>query len=447
MTDIPAVNIRDIVLQMLIETFENGQYSHIVLSSVLEKYSYVDVKMRKFLTRLYEGTVEYCFQADAVLNRYSKTRVVKMKPVIRNILRLGVYQLLYMDSVPDSAVCNECVKLSKKRGLGGLSGFVNGVLRNIARDKSNIHFNSLSEKYSVPNWIIEEWKQYYDEEMLIQILEGFRENNGLSIRVNTTNVDYNSFCSILSSANIQYVQNPFVKNALWISEFNSINSIPGFDKGYFQIQNACAMIPVIAAGIKKKDYVLDVCAAPGGKAIQAADMLNGSGYVEARDLTEYKVSLIEENIARNGFTNIKAVCADATQHDVNSEQKYDVVLADLPCSGLGVIGTKHDIKYRVKKDDIFSLAKLQKDILSVVSKYVKKGGTLIFSTCTISRTENEENVKWILDNLPFELADFSNDKLFKDNCSIKCGNDGYVQLLPGLHKGDGCFVAKFVRVD
>jgi len=444
-TDTSAVNIRNIVLEMLIETFEKGQYSHLVLLSVLEKYSYIDVKMRKFLTRLYEGTVEYRLQLDCVIDKYSKTKVTKMKPVIRNVLRLGVYQLLYMDSVPDSAVCNECVNLSKKRGLSGLSGFVNGVLRNIARDKSNINFNSLSEKYSIPEWIIEEWEKDYDRETLIKILEGFKEKRGLSIRVNTSVIGFREFCTILDSENIQYTQNDFVKNALWISAFDSVNNIPGFDKGFFQIQDSSAMLPVIAAGIKPGDKVLDVCAAPGGKAIQAADKMAGSGYVEARDLSEYKLSLIEENIKRSGFSNIKAVCYDATQFNPESEEKYDVVIADLPCSGLGVIGKKADIKYRVTKDDILSLVDLQRDILSVVSRYVKKGGTLIYSTCTISRLENEENVKWILENLPFRAADFSNEESFIEYCSIECNDCGYIQMLPGIHKGDGSFVAKFVR--
>lgn len=445
MTNISSVNVRELALDMLIETFENNQFSHLVLSSVLDKYRYIDVKERKFLTRLYEGTVEFCLQLDSVLNRYSKVKTKKMKPLIRNILRMGVYQLMYMDAVPDSAVCNECVKLAKKRGFSGLSGFVNGVLRNIARDKSNIYFESISEKYSLPQWIIDEWEKYISPDTIEAMAEGFSKKRGLSIRINTSKTDFSKFCLNLSKANIQFEQNKFVKNALWITDFDSIEKIPGFNEGHFQIQDSSAMLPVIIANIKKDKRVLDVCAAPGGKAIQAADVLAGSGFVEARDLSEYKVSLIEENIERSGMDNIKAVCMDALEFDEESEEKFDVVIADLPCSGLGVIGRKADIKYRVTKEDIISLAKLQRDILSVVSRYVKPGGTLIYSTCTISKMENEDNAAWIEKELPFKSVDFSKDMEISDNCTYNFGSEGYVQLLPGIHSGDGSFVAKFIR--
>lgn len=445
MTDKSTVNVRELVLDMLIETFENSQYSHLVLSSVLDKYRYIDVKERKFLTRLYEGTVEYCLQSDIIINRYSKVKVKKMKPLIRNLIRMGIYQLLYMDSVPDRAVCNECVKLAKKRGFAGLSGFVNGVLRNIARDKDNIVFNSISEKYSIPQWIIDEWEKYIDYDTIVSILEGFSENRGLSVRVNESNIDFDTFCTNLNTNNIQYTQNPFVKNALWLSGFDSVEDICGFDEGHFQIQDSSAMIPIIIAGIKNGYRILDVCAAPGGKAIEAADMLNGSGYVEARDLSEYKIDLINENICRCKMSNMRAVCMDALNYDEQSDESFDLVIADLPCSGLGVLGKKSDIKYRITSDDILELQKLQRDILSVVYKYVKPGGTLIYSTCTISKMENEDNVNWILDNLPFELSDFSKEPQIMEDCLIDMPDCGYIQLLPGVHNGDGCFAAKFVR--
>lgn len=443
MTDKTTVNVREIVLDMLLETCEKEVYSHLILSAILEKYQYIDVQKKKFLTRLFEGTVEYRLLEDAVLNRYSKIKVNKMKTVVRNILRMGVYQLLYMDSVPDSAVCNEAVKLAKKRGFQGLSGFVNGVLRNIARDKDNIYFKSLSEKYSVPQWIIDEWSKQFDEDTIITILEGINKKQGVSIRCNTSAINCEEFYSELENQGITVRRSKYIKEAAFISGFDSIENIFGFNKGYFQIQDIDAMVAVNISGVKPDYKILDVCAAPGGKSIQFADMLNGSGIVEARDLSENKVEIIEENISRNNMKNIKAVCMNAEIFDAASKDKYDIVLADLPCSGLGVIGKKADIRYRVKQEDIAGLATLQRDILSVVWQYVKPGGVLIYSTCTINETENQDNVKWFTENFPFETESFS-DSVSNIN-DAQTATKGWLQLLPGIHEGDGAFVAKLRR--
>ncbi len=443
MTDKATVNVREIVLDMLLETCEKEVYSHLILSAILEKYQYIDVQKKKFLTRLFEGTVEYRLLEDAVLNRYSKIKVNKMKPVVRNILRMGVYQLLYMDSVPDSAVCNEAVKLAKKRGFQGLSGFVNGVLRNIARDKDNIYFKSLSEKYSVPQWIIDEWSKQFDEDTIITILDGINKKQGVSIRCNTSAINCEEFYSELENQGITVRRSKYIKEAAFISGFDSIENIFGFNKGYFQIQDIDAMVAVNISGVKPDYKILDVCAAPGGKSIQFADMLNGSGIVEARDLSENKVEIIEENISRNNMKNIKAVCMNAKIFDAASKDKYDIVLADLPCSGLGVIGKKADIRYRVKQEDIVGLATLQRDILSVVWQYVKPGGVLIYSTCTINETENQDNVKWFTENFPFETESFS-DSVSNIN-DAQTAAKGWLQLLPGIHEGDGAFVAKLRR--
>ncbi len=443
MTDKTTVNVREIVLDMLLETCEKEVYSHLILSAILEKYQYIDVQKKKFLTRLFEGTVEYRLLEDAVLNRYSKIKVNKMKPVVRNILRMGVYQLLYMDSVPDSAVCNEAVKLAKKRGFQGLSGFVNGVLRNIARDKDNIYFKSLSEKYSIPQWIIDEWSKQFDEDTIITILEGINKKQGVSIRCNTSAINCEEFYSELENQGITVRRSKYIKEAAFISGFDSIENIFGFNKGYFQIQDIDAMVAVNISGVKPDYKILDVCAAPGGKSIQFADMLNGSGIVEARDLSENKVEIIEENISRNNMKNIKAVCMNAEIFDAASKDKYDIVLADLPCSGLGVIGKKADIRYRVKQEDIAGLAMLQRDILSVVWQYVKPGGVLIYSTCTINETENQDNVKWFTENFPFETESFS-DSVSNIN-DAQTATKGWLQLLPGIHEGDGAFVAKLRR--
>lgn len=443
MTDGREENVRELVLDMLLETWEKGSYAHLVLSPVLEKYRYLDPKKRRFLTRLYEGTVEYALQEDLVLNRYSKTPTGKMKPVIRSILRMGVYQLLHMDSVPDSAVCNESVKLARKRGFGGLSGFVNGVLRNIARDKENIVFSSLSEAYSMPQWILDRWSQVYDPELVERMLEGISEKRGLSIRCNRSRISPDVYFEELKARGIQVVRNPYVNDAAWISGFEAVEGIYGYVEGYFQVQDSSATFPVRIADVERGMQVLDVCAAPGGKTIQFADALEGTGRVEARDLTEYKTRLIEENVCRSGMKNVVTRCQDATVFDPDSENRFDVVLADLPCSGLGVLGKKADLRYRIQEENVEELVELQRRILSTIWRYVKPGGILLYGTCTICPQENEDNVSWFLEEHPFELVDFQ--ELLPELPKPLGARPGMLQLLPGVHQGDGAFFAKLRR--
>lgn len=422
-----AVNERELVLDIVMEVMEKGGFSHLVIKDVLDKYAYLEKRERSFLSKVALGTIEYAFQMDTILNRRSKTPVHKMKPLIRNLLRMSVYQILYLDSVPDSAVCNEAVKLAKKRGFGGLSGFVNGVLRSLVREKEKITFTSMSEKYSMPEWLIERWRQDYTKEVIEGMLGAFLEKKTISIRCNRDKISPDELQRQLREEGVQAEVNERIPEAMVLTSVDSIDGLSAFQKGLFQVQDLSSMLAVQRAGIMPGDYVIDVCAAPGGKSLYAAELLGGAGMVEARDLTEYKKSLIEENIQRSGRENIRAVVWDARELDEASVEKADVVLADLPCSGLGVIGRKPDIKYKVTPEQIQQLVQLQREILETIHTYPKVGGTLLYSTCTISREENQENVRWFLENYPYELEGEAE------------------QLLPGLHNLDGFFYAKLIR--
>ena len=220
-------------------------------------------------------------------------------------------------------------------------------------------------------------------------------------------------------------------------------SLDAFREGLIRIQDLSSSLAGDAAGIKEGDFVLDVCGAPGGKGLHAADLLHGTGQVEIRDVSDYKVSLIKENIARSGCTNVFACAVDAGEFDASMEQKVDVVIADLPCSGLGIIGRKPDIKYNASMDGIRDLAALQRQMLSVVWQYVKPGGVLVYSTCTVNRLENDENRAWFLNEYPFEPVDISG-RLgidFQED-SLK---EGYIQLYPGVHPCDGFFISVMKR--
>lgn len=454
-------NVRELALDMLMEIIENGNYSHLVIRNVLDKYNYMDIRDKAFVKRVTEGTLERMIQIDYVLDQFSKVPVLKMKPLIRNLMRSSVYQLLFMDQIPDSAVCNEAVKLAGKRGFRGLSGFVNGVLRNIARNRLGIKYpdlekdrtKALSVRYSMPEWLIGLWEDAYGEEMTQAILEGLLCEHPVTVRLsgNTSKEDRERWISELSDRKVQAKSHPYHQQAFTLTGTDGIKNLPGYEEGLFTVQDVSSMLAVEAAGIENEPdgiddlgdlFVLDVCAAPGGKSIYMAEKLGERGIVCSRDLTEYKVSLIRDNIERMKCVNVKAEVYDARIPDESLFEKVDVVLADLPCSGLGIMGKKRDIKYRITKEAMDELVLLQKQILNVVWKYVKPGGVLIYSTCTIDPQENDRMVEWFTGEYPFELqslAPFMPEELKEE------GSDGKIQLFPGIHKSDGFFIARMIR--
>ena len=429
-----TVNDRELILEILLAVTRDGEYSHIALRNVLENYQYLDKSERAFITRVTEGTLERMIELDYIINQFSKTKVNKMKPVIRTIIRSAVYQLKYMDSVPDSAVCNEAVKLAGKRGFSGLKGFVNGVLRNISRNLDNVKYPDksdtvkwLSVMYSMPEWIITEWLKNYDREMVEKMLQAFLAERPTTIRCNLSQISREELAEELKKEGVKVRLCDTVDSALFISGYDYLGALESFRTGYFQVQDISSMEVAEWAAPKGDEYIIDVCAAPGGKSLHLADKLAGKGHVEARDLTPYKVDLIRDNIARIGIDNIEAVCQDATVYDEASEKKADILIADLPCSGLGVLGKKTDLKYKMNLDTQEELVHLQREILSVVHRYVKSGGKLLYSTCTIHRAENQENAAWFVEQYPeFELV--------RER-----------QFLPGVDDSDGFYIAEFVR--
>ena len=443
-----AVNERELILGILLGITRDGEYEHIALRNTLSKYQYLEKRERAFITRVVEGTLEHMIEIDYIINQFSKVKVNKMKPVIRTIIRSAVYQILYMDSVPNSAVCNEAVKLAERKGFTNLKGFVNGVLRNIDRNVSNIQYPDkenmieyMSVKYSMPEWILKKWQKSYDIDTIENILQGFLTEKGTMIRCNLNWVSKEELVQKLKEEGVTVKTNPYLDYAFEISGYDYLQELESFEDGDFQVQDFSSMFVAEAANPKEGDYVIDVCAAPGGKSLHIADKLRGTGHVEARDLTEYKVDLIWDNIERSKMKNMEAVQMDALMFDAKSEEKADIVIADLPCSGLGVIGKKADIKYKMTEQTQKELAQLQKDILSVVHRYVKPGGTLVYSTCTINEDENMGNVRWFLKEHPeFEPVSLEGMLCGALKESVK---EGCLQLLPGIHESDGFFIAAF----
>lgn len=445
-------NVRELIVDMILQITAGQEQSHILIRNVLNKYNYLEEYDKAFLKRVTEGTLERLISVDYILNSYSTVKVNKMKPFIRSLMRMSVYQIIYMDKVPDSAACNEAVKLANKRGFKNLKGFVNGVLRNVSRNKDQLNFPlresnlplSLSITYSMPEYLVNLLLAQYGETQTEEILQGYFEKRSISIRMREVFSEQEQ-AQVLKSfqdRNILCKKQAWLPYAYSLSNTGDLNADDYFKQGYYTVQDISSMLVCEIAAIKENSKVLDVCSAPGGKAIHACDKLHGTGCVDARDVSDYKTSLILENQSRMKVENLSVKVWDAREFDENSKQQYDVVLLDIPCSGLGVIGKKPEIKYRLDEESLQELGVLQKDIVDTVWEYVKPGGTLVYSTCTIRKEENEQMVSYITDHYPFALA--SIDDVLQEDVRNEDTKKGYLTLLPS-EKSDGFFIAKLVR--
>lgn len=426
-------NIREIVLDMLLSMERGEEYSHTLMKSVLDKYDYLDARKKAFMKRLAEGTIERRLTLDYALNQFSDVAVHKMKPLMRCLMRMSAYQILYMDGVPDSAACNEAVKLAGKRKFQNLKGFVNGVLRNLSRNKARIKWPDrekeplkwMSVIYSMPEWLVRMWIAEYGTERTAGMLEGLAEIHPVSIRFRTAldKSERLGYIAQMEKLGIEVTQSPYLEYAYLLRKTEGIAALPGYEEGAFAVQDASSMMAVESAGITSGDFVMDICAAPGGKSLLAAQKAKR---VLARDVSQAKLDLIEENAQRMKADNLTIQLWDATVTDEAYLEQADVVLMDVPCSGLGVMGKKRDIKYHVTPEGLKELITLQKQIISASWRYVKPGGILLYSTCTVRKEENEEMCQWIMREFPFTLE-----------CSR--------QFFPGEDRCDGFFYAKLRR--
>ena len=462
-----AENSREIVLDTLLALEREGQYSSRLLRAVLDKYGYLDVRDRAFIKRVTEGTLERQRELDYYLDHFSSVPVRKMKPLVRCLLRMSVYQLVYMDAVPDSAVCNEACKLAAKRKFGNLRGFVNGVLRNMSRSTENLPLPDEAEepvgylavKYSMPDWLVELWLAEYGREITKNMLEGLLAIHPVSLRLrgNLTGEEREKLLSGLRERGVRLRESSYLPSVYLAENSGDLTELPGFAEGQWIVQDVSSALAVLAAGVKEGDLVVDACAAPGGKTLLAAER---AGRVLSRDVSEEKAALIRENAVRMKAENLEIRVWDARVQDPSLLGKADVLLLDVPCSGLGVLGKKRDIKYHVSQEGLRELTGLQKEILRACAGYVKPGGTLVYSTCTINRAENQEMVRFLTEELGFlpeSLEGVLPEKLLAQKCRVEelrkreelpedCltaeQRAACIQLLPGYMEADGFFIAR-----
>lgn len=448
------MNIREIILDILMEVEKTDGYVNLLLADVLDKYDYLMPQEKAFIKRVTEGTIERRIQIDYVLDMISKTPVKKMKPLIRQLLRMSAYQILFMDAIPDAAACDEAVKLAGKRKFASLRGFVNGVLRNLSRQKQSVVYPNakkepilyLSVMYSMPQWLVEHFLHLYSKETTETMLCAFLERKPVTLRLEEglSRAEREVLFRTWEEKGVTVKPHPYLSYAAQVEKVEGIGRLSGYEEGFFSVQDVSSMLVIEAAGIQEGQTVIDLCASPGGKSLHAATKLSETGRVLSFDLTEKKLARMEENRMRMRKDNMETDLGDARIYREELCELGDTVLADVPCSGLGVIGKKPDIKYHVKKRSLEEIIVLQKEILKNAVSYVKPGGILMYSTCTINPAENEKMVEWLCKNYPFDLEDMSDclPELLK-----KEGTAGMLQLLPGIHEADGFFFAKLRKAD
>ncbi|MCI8668355.1 MAG: 16S rRNA (cytosine(967)-C(5))-methyltransferase RsmB [Lachnospiraceae bacterium] len=452
---------REIALDIIMDVMERGEFSHILLRKTFEHHGYLEKSSRKFITRLTEGTIEKAITLDYILNRYSKIRVDKMKPLIRNILRMSLYQLKYMSGIPESAVCNEAVKITRKRGFQNLSGFVNGVLRNILRTpeqavipdgESETSVSGLSAAYSMPEWLVIHFLDSYGMDITRNILKGIleaAEDTWTTVRVNTSKIGLEQAEKLLIQEGVEVQRTLLTRDALRIRGYDMLDKLLVFRQGMIQVQNLSSILAGQTAGVRPGNLCIDVCAAPGGKTLHLADLLRGTGSVISRDISEKKCSLIRENMKRAGFRNIKVQVWNALNFDESAAESADLVIADVPCSGLGVMAEKPDIKYRLRPEQLQELAELSQKILNHAVKYIRNGGILLFSTCTLNPRENTEIRQWLIKEhglVPEDIRPMLSEELLCMGNNRMTAADGYLQLLPSAEM-DGFFISRFRKTE
>lgn len=438
---------REIALKTIYEINEKGAYSNIALSKQLESNTLKDVD-RAFVTDLVYGTIKWKLTIDYIISKFSSTKLKKISPWILNLLRLGVYQILYMDRIPESAACNESVKLSKKYGHAASSGFVNGVLRNIARKKDSISYPDkqkdpvlyLSVRYSHPDWLVNEWINNFGVEFTESLLISNNEVPDFTIRVNTLKTTKEELISNFRKSGLEASEGRAVDEALVLKNPGSFLKLDVYKAGHFQVQDESSMLSSKILDPKPGELVIDVCSAPGGKTTHMAQLMNNKGSIIARDIHEHKINLIDEASERLGISIVKAQVYDALMVDESLVEKADRVLVDAPCTGYGIIRKKPDIKWSRTMSDLKEITELQLKILSAASKYVKPGGFIVYSTCTIGKEENRDLVeRFLTDNKEFDFYGFT--ELLPEVLREYSGN-GYIEIYPNINKIDGFFIAK-----
>jgi 16S rRNA (cytosine967-C5)-methyltransferase len=431
-------------IETLKKIFKDKSYSNIVINNDMKN---VDNRFLSLYRKSVLGVVENLIFIDWIINQVSKTKTKKMETDVLLVLRLAVYQIFFLDKSHENIVVNESVQYIKDNGNIRASKFVNAVLRNILRSKDNLikkmnelpRDDYLSVKYSYPKELIVKWEKQFGKDV-DKVLIANNTEAPLEIRVNTLKIQRDELIKLFEEKGIKSYKCKYADKGLIIENPFEIDKTDEYKNGLFSVQSESSMLAGQILNPKENSFIIDVCAAPGGKTLNAAEMMNNTGKILSRDIYPAKLRLIENEIKRLGIKNVKVEKYDARKLDESLVGKADYVIADVPCSGLGIIRRKPEIKYN--ETDLNNITEIQYKILENASKYLKQSGELVYSTCTTNKEENIEIINRFLKNKNFILADFS-DIINED---FKTAKDGYIEIYPHLHGMDGFFIAKLKRL-
>ncbi len=443
---------REGAVRLLLAVEQEGAFANLLLRKIAlgNKLKKVDVDL---LTELVYGTLRYQNTLDWVIDQFSSVPVKKMHPVIRNIVRTAVYQLLYLDRIPASAACNEAVKLANKWNLEGLAGFVNGLLRSIARNSREVSYPSLEDdpvlhisvKYSHPAWLVERWLKRFGREDTIALCQANNQVPPLVLRCNTLKTSPEELRELLQEEGIAAEPSPLLPEGLRVKNTPFLAELTAFQEGLFVAQDESSMLASHLLNPSPGSFVVDACSGPGGKTTHLAQLMRNQGKILALDIHEHRLKLVEEACSRLGISIVETRLLDARALPEELEEKADYLLVDVPCSGLGVIRRRPELRWRVQERELEKYTQQQLEILSGASRCLKKGGILVYATCSTEPEENLDVVSQFLATNPnFVMRDVRSRlplSLRSDPYDWETAASGYLQLLPHKHQTDGFFLA------
>ncbi len=441
---------REVALKTLYRINNEQAYSNIALDEELNKNKQkLNEKDIGLISEIVYGVVTWKITLDEIIKKYSKIRIKKISPWISDILRLSIYQIVFLDKIPKSAAVNEGVNLAKRYGHKSSSGFVNAILRKVEKqdyeEMKNIKDNKerLSKQYSMPLWIVEELlKEGIKPENVEKICRASNIKPKVSIRVNTLKTNKQELKQVLEKENIKALDG-ILEDFLILDKAKNIEKLESFKNGLFTVQDEAAGLTALILNPKKGETILDACSSPGGKTTYIAQLVENDGKIFAFDIHEHRTKLVEQTAKRLGINIIETKVQDASKFDKKYENKFDKILLDVPCLGIGVLRRKPDIKWQKQKEDVEQITKIQYAILENCSKYLKTGGELVYSTCSILKEENENLVKKFLQkNKEFELEKIkiSDENFFKKYLE----NEQFLQVEQN-EKTDGFFICKLFK--
>lgn len=465
-TVITGLTSRKIALETLVKVDRQKAYSNLALNAAFKR-TQLSERDRAFVTALVQGVMRNKLHLDEVIRSLSKHPLHKLSASVLNILRLSIFQIEEMVDIPQSAVVNVAVELAKSSGHKGHAPFVNGVLRSYLRqkEKAAAHLEliaadidsseeKLSTDYSVPQWLVKRWIANFGKEEAIELLKFAKSTPSVVVRTCETAITPDGLQNIFEGKGIKCHRGNLVDSCFIIEKMKgSPEKLPGYSEGLFSMQDEAAAFAPIVVEPAKGDFIIDLCAAPGGKSLHLSELLDNTGRIIAVDISESRLNLIKKNRTRLGLKNLETAVADGRQY--KADRLADKVLLDAPCTGTGVINRRADLRYQREQEDVAALVELQRELLANAASLVKPGGTLVYSTCSLEPEENFDNIRWFLREFEdFEADDFGHlvPEDIRNQCSETsgpiCKTEAemnrlcQIQLLPTKHGVSGFFIAR-----